>query len=341
MLQTTERRVTQKDVAKEAKLSIAAVSMALKGHRELPQATIDRVRKIADDLGYAPDPALSALVARRSSLRGSESFSVLAYVTLSDDSEPRVASPRTKLLHLTAVKRAKELGYRLEPFSVSPDSLACLGKVLSDRGIRGLLLSPELEMPKEPDVSWSELCAVSLRNQRPGRCHTITSDSQVDIELCWKNLCEKGHRRIGLLIDEHDSDGMHDTLQFAHLYSQLKYAEDTPLAQPVFIFKKDHSADDLKSWIVSQSLDAVISNKSASLELLSQAGLSVPSDVALLSLNAEADSPMASGIITRTEEISTLAIDTLNTMIQHNRFGPQHAFTSLKVAGQWNDGGTY
>ena len=59
-------RIRLKDIAEKAGLSVAAVSMALKDHRSLPASTIKKVKALAKKMGYAPDPALSALAAYRS-----------------------------------------------------------------------------------------------------------------------------------------------------------------------------------------------------------------------------------------------------------------------------------
>ena len=79
-MKNSPQRVRLKDIAEKADLSVAAVSMALKNHRSLPTDTIDRVKALADEMGYAPDPALSALAAHRSRLRVTKDFSVIGLV---------------------------------------------------------------------------------------------------------------------------------------------------------------------------------------------------------------------------------------------------------------------
>ena len=75
------KRITLKDIARSAKLSVAAVSMALRNHDSLPAATINRVKKIADELGYRPDPALCALAAHRCRLQPNRNVSVIALIS--------------------------------------------------------------------------------------------------------------------------------------------------------------------------------------------------------------------------------------------------------------------
>lgn len=56
----TDRRPTIKQIAEQAGLSVAAVSYALRRER-VSAATIERVQKIADELGYTADPVARAL----------------------------------------------------------------------------------------------------------------------------------------------------------------------------------------------------------------------------------------------------------------------------------------
>ncbi len=56
----TRKRPTIKQIAEQAELSVTAVSYALRGER-VSAATIERVQKIADQLGYTADPVARAL----------------------------------------------------------------------------------------------------------------------------------------------------------------------------------------------------------------------------------------------------------------------------------------
>lgn len=59
-------RVTIADVARTAGVSKTAVSFAFNAPERLGQATLDRVRQVADELGYRPHPTARALSTRRS-----------------------------------------------------------------------------------------------------------------------------------------------------------------------------------------------------------------------------------------------------------------------------------
>jgi len=54
--------VTQREIARAAGLSQTAVSLALRNGSGVSRATVERVRVVAQRLGYRPDPLISALM---------------------------------------------------------------------------------------------------------------------------------------------------------------------------------------------------------------------------------------------------------------------------------------
>ena len=55
------RQITLRDIAKELGVSHVTVSLALRNHPRISEATRERVQKKAEQMGYHPDPMLSAL----------------------------------------------------------------------------------------------------------------------------------------------------------------------------------------------------------------------------------------------------------------------------------------
>ena len=58
--------VSLKTIAQKCGVSAATVSKALNGHKDISQETKDRVKKVADELGYFPNAAARALKTNRS-----------------------------------------------------------------------------------------------------------------------------------------------------------------------------------------------------------------------------------------------------------------------------------
>lgn len=62
--------VTIKDIAKVAEVSHSTVSRALSGHTGIPRETVERIKKIATDLGYVPSAVARGLKTNRSQALG-------------------------------------------------------------------------------------------------------------------------------------------------------------------------------------------------------------------------------------------------------------------------------
>ncbi|MER6988892.1 LacI family DNA-binding transcriptional regulator [Saccharopolyspora hirsuta] len=67
---STARRVTIRDVAERAGVSISTVSHAFSGSRPISQATRDRIFRAAAELGYDPNPSARSLRTGRSGIIG-------------------------------------------------------------------------------------------------------------------------------------------------------------------------------------------------------------------------------------------------------------------------------
>jgi len=74
-------RVTQADIARRAKVTQTTVSLAMRRHPSISQATRERIASLAKKMGYVPDPMLASLVAYRRAQRPASFQGVLGWVT--------------------------------------------------------------------------------------------------------------------------------------------------------------------------------------------------------------------------------------------------------------------
>lgn len=65
-----KKKVTIKDVAKEAGVSYATVSRALSGSTEIGEETRHRILKICDDMGYSPNSLARSMVSKKTNTIG-------------------------------------------------------------------------------------------------------------------------------------------------------------------------------------------------------------------------------------------------------------------------------
>jgi LacI family transcriptional regulator len=139
----TRKRVTIKDVAAAAGLSPAAVSYAMRGVQTSPE-TQERVRQVAEELGYTGNAVARALARGRTGLVGILSGS------LEDLSEQRFVETLGRQLgrhdlHMVVVDARGE-----------PDRERMLARQLADQLVDGLVISP-----LDPsDASWAEIAEI-------------------------------------------------------------------------------------------------------------------------------------------------------------------------------------
>jgi DNA-binding LacI/PurR family transcriptional regulator len=124
------RKPSIRDIAREAGVSITTVSHALNDKGRLPQATRDRVRELADRLGYVADPQGRRLATGRSMLLAVQASGFGSRVLVPE------AAYFVELINGAAVA-ASELGYGLvlTPAITSQDAihqLAADGAVVVD-----------------------------------------------------------------------------------------------------------------------------------------------------------------------------------------------------------------
>ena len=336
------KRTTQKDIARRAQLSVAAVSMALKNHPSLPSDTIERVQAIAKELNYAPDPVLSALVAHRNGMRSSKSFSAIGL--LSNWARPeewtRLESAREILRGIE--ERAAELGYSIQHYCTHSDEarLARVGTVMKTRGIRGLILAPLEHNDDDFEIDSDSFSIVTIGTPTKYRYfHHVTQNQFANVQLCWEKLRQRGYRRVGLVVREELANRWSHQWEAAHNYERSQYGAARDEVSTLYL-KSDDPLMRLREWLRKEKPDAVICRCNRFFEAASSEGIRIPEDIGYVSLNVADDAPEASGIDQHREEMGAIAMDSLNTLLQKNQRGEQRISTGTLVDGSWKEGKT-
>jgi len=131
--------ISQREIARLAKVSPSTVSLALRNHFSIPISTRLRIQKIAKNAGYQPDAILAEIMAqKRKSAQTQASIAFFYTDEVSPFEQP--GSPRDYARGVAA--RCAELGYGLDTFrltdaQVTPKRQAA---ILRARGIKGLII---------------------------------------------------------------------------------------------------------------------------------------------------------------------------------------------------------
>lgn len=333
---------TLKHIAQHTGLSVAAVSMALRDHVSLPAATIDRVKRAAKKLDYTPDPAGSALAAHRQRLRVRRDFAVIALVSnwsRRDDWEGQESARR---LLAGATARARTYGYELQPLWAREAGMtpARFSRVLTARGIRGLILAP-LERPDSPfELDWEKFSVVTIeRPVRYAHFHHIVPNYYADVHLAWARLRERGYQRIGLVLNAGLAERVAHQWEAAHAFEQARSTRPG-LAVPTLVVDGAAAPAAIGDWLHRHQPDAILSRCNEVLAVAAGLKLRIPHDLGYASLNVVDDAPDVSGILQHRDVMGATAVDVLHSLLHRNHRGPHEIAQGTQIDGTWQEGRT-
>jgi LacI family transcriptional regulator, repressor for deo operon, udp, cdd, tsx, nupC, and nupG len=187
-------RVTSVDVARHAGVSQSTVSLVFsgKGRGRVSEATQERVRRAARELGYRPNVAAQAL-----RLGTSRAVALLV---------PDVTNPFFSRVLRGAQRAAAAAGYTVALVDTANDRRweAQSFEALRAGPVDGYLL---FEM-SDPEALGREVPVVVMEAEAPGR-PSVRFDAGAGAAAAFEHLLELGHRRIGHLAAAFDAPTFH------------------------------------------------------------------------------------------------------------------------------------
>lgn len=332
------RRVTMLDIAAAAGVSAATVSRALGSDPQIPETTRRRIQKTATQLGYRPDPLVSALARRRrrGDSEGSE-VTTLAYVTNFSTADEWKENPFYAPMFKGAADHAARNGYRLEHFWLREDGMTGerLSRILYNRGIVGVLVAPTPVARSRMNLDWPRFSAVTIGYSliRPD-LHRVTPHHFHALLAADRKLRRLGYARIGFCIFEGTS-GRVDDLWLSGALLTARHHPASPMK--IFLFNDDTRAK-IADWALSEKLEVVVSDNPQARDELRRRGIRSPGEIDFATLNWTKADPDIAGIDQRPAAIGAAAIDLLVAQIRRGERGvPDIPVTSM-VEGAWVNG---
>ncbi|MGE9292075.1 MAG: LacI family DNA-binding transcriptional regulator [Puniceicoccales bacterium] len=337
-----KKRVTQLDVAKVAGVHRGTVSLALKHHPSIPQKTRDRIIKIAEELGYQPDPLLSALAAYRTHSRQQRSFKgTLAWLLIRDPEKPMgwKHSPIYSQYYAGAKARASQYGYTLEEFETpkSKSSLKHIASVFRARNISGVLMCPQARPNAAVDFEWDDFSFVTFGYtlSQPA-LHTVSATQYRATVQVIKKMQAYGYRRIGLVFDHTHSERTDNNYLAGYLAAQYS-SKEKPI---VFDNYRVEDSSFLKMLHSKDRPDAIVSGSESLHEYLKKNGIRVPEDIGVACPVLSKKDGEMSGIFEDSFHIGEVAVDKLTNMIMRSERGIPEQVQRTLIEGKWIEGKT-
>lgn len=334
--------LTMEALAQAAGVSKMTVSLALRDHPKISAATRERVRELAEKLGYRPNPLVQTLMANLRSSRPAQYHSTIAWITAHSSRDGWCKHWVHKLYHQGAESRAAALGYKIEPFwALGPRMTgAALSRMLRARGIRGVIVPPVGTPGTRLDLQWEHFaCATIGFSFMEPRLHRSAANLHEGMSVALSECARHGYRRAGFAVPA-DTDAR---VNHGWLAAYLSWQHFIPAKDRVPpLLAKGPLETLLPDWLRRHRPDVIISPNAEFISWLPALGKRVPADIGLVTLSAsgKAASRNISGIDQNDFAIGEAAVDLVVSQLQHNETGiPAHPrFTLIDCA--WQDGGT-
>lgn len=343
----SKKRISMRDLANILGVSHATVSMAMRGSNRVSEETKEKVRRLAEEMGYRPDPMLVALNRYRVGKGATEITTGIAWVNAWHNPTKLRGLGEFDHYWKGACAAAEKLGYRLEEFRIGEEcSPKRLHQILRARSIHAILLPPHEEQPDWGDFPWEEYGVVRFgRSLQTPACHVVTSDQVANTWRAFTAMRERGYGRIGFVTDEQRVRHRGHLFEAGYLIAQRDVAEDLRL--PVLALPESATrsgeAERKKwgatfgKWLKRHQPDAILTDLDVTIELMADVGLSVPGPVGL-AVTSVLDAKADAGIDQHPEEIGRVGVLMLNSLIADGSRGIPKIFRQILVEGSWVDG---
>jgi len=346
-----KHRVTMLEIARRAGVHVTTVSLALRNHPRLPAKTRERLQRLAAQMGYRPDPALSALVAYRTHTRPPKDRPTLAYVTRWVTQWGWKDAPAHREFFEGATRKAEALGYQLEHFWLGAPGMTDrrMSGILDSRGITGVILaSHHPKAGTAADFEWERFSAVKIDlSPREPPLHAVTNDQAAIIRLAMRQALAAGYRRIGLVMPRWWDEfvDLAWSAGFLAVQQHLPAREQVPILyygdriRPLGTMSTMTAPlPEFSRWYQRHRPDVILGRLPFIALRFEELGVAVPRDVAFVEIFLENPDGSMAGVRENCARVGEVAVETLAGQMQQNVYGVPEVPTVTLVEGTWFDG---
>ena len=330
------------EIAQRLRVASSTISRALRGDPRIGAELRERVRRMADELGYRPNPLVSALMANRRRRGGAGAVDVIALVTNYRGREDWRTKDVCRWEWEGIEQRARALGFRVEifPLAAYRGDMARLQATLRARAIRGVLLGFSRE-DREAPVFLPEGFAVAGLSAyfREVVADRANFHGFFNVQLALEHMHRLGYRRPALVVP-----GLNNRLSNNHWSGAfLDWQHRLPRkdrCEP-FLPAEDAGAAEFSDWLYRNEPDSLLVYKTPVRSLLARRGVRVPDDIGLAFLyRTREEMRGTAGIDGNLDAVGAAALDLVVERLYANSTGASEHPKEVLIKGTWQDGAT-
>lgn len=331
------------DIARRAGVSKCTVSYALRNHPRASVATQKRIQTIAHEMGYRANPITSLMMNRvRSAIPGRLQAKIAYLVNYrNDDYHSRSTYQR---LEQGIKSQADRIGFGIEIFNLESQGISYrrFQQILRTRNIQGLILSPlsEESLGRNFDIDWSQFATAALGFSFASLpVHRAANFQYHSIRAVYARLKSLGYDRIALAIDPRSNQKYDHHWRSAFLDSKEM---DSQELDPASCFALGEAIDgsSFLQWVEVYRPDALITDREECINLLSNANIWIPQEIAVAFAKLRDPITGYAGIDQQEEKIGAAAVDLVVEQLSQNQTGLPGTPKTVLIEGEWRDGWT-
>jgi DNA-binding LacI/PurR family transcriptional regulator len=328
-------------IARAAGVSAMTVSRALRGGGEVAAETSERIRRIADRLGYRPNPLVQALMEQVREKRVQDGGTVIAWLLPKVDEPGWGRQEWLRRLAQGATARARSGGFRLEIVAWQRAEMADsrLDQILKSRGIRGVVVGPLARAGETVRLDWSHYAAAATGASLAGpRLHRVRHHAYHSVQLALEQLRLAGRKRIGLVLSRQSATRVDFFWQAGFLLAprEAPYGERVDLIHEPDVVERDA----FLRWVRRMQPDGLMFLEPRVYPWLREAGIAIPETIALADLNRGSEPVEMAGVDQELEAVGAAAADLVIEQLYRNETGVPARPKDVLIEGIWVPGRT-
>jgi LacI family transcriptional regulator len=330
-------------IAKLAGVSPSAVSLALRDSPRISAATKARVLALARDLHYEPDARIVDLMRHLRKPRDVRQLACFGVISFYDSARPWEQSKHLAGIHDGMLSRARELGYRLEPFWLRAPGMTNrrFSAILETRGVDGLLCfgSPDFNEEFPAELGGQAVVTVGLSIRTP--LHRVTSHFYNDTLQALNRVHALGYRRPGLVLGMHEDNRS----AYAHSGAYLGWCEHVLGADAALPLLRLREVEEpaLTRWLVDQRPDVIVFVHLPDMitrfrAILKRLQINIPKTLGVVVLSHEVEGSGFAGLQQNQQLMGSWAVELLAARIANRDLGIPVSPRTEMVESKWIEG---
>lgn len=347
---------TIRDVAREAGVSAATASLALRNDPRLRKTTCANVQRVAEKLGYHPNALVSQLLTQLRATRTSKYQAALGLINASVSATIMGEIHTFRQWEVGYRERAAQLGYSVDKFwlhekGMSPHRLASIFRA---RNIRGLIVAACVDtsqLPPDFDEIWGEFACVLLGVSNARHLsHLACNDQYSTARQAFMEGIRLGYQRPALVISKEMDDLIESRFSAAILAAQHQQSLKSMI--PPFFYHTDldkpptaktGSAEiqrRFQQWFLRYKPDLILCIHPEIREWLNAMKLAIPRDVGLIHLDWNEELKGWAGMNQNNHLVGVAGTDLVIGQLHRNELGIPLFPKCLMIESSWVNGQT-